>query len=170
MIFIKGSNIDLHLVDDVKKLKVVVPYINNQELVQYMQRGETPILHQDIIDYHDDIISSGGLYLFVCNKNSDILGTITLYKLSYTFRNAEIGIMLWEIGKGYGTEAIKLITWHAFNKMNIHRLSAGVVDINISSNRAFQKSGFTQEGRQADAYFCLGKYRDIILYSKINKK
>lgn len=49
-------------------------------------------------------------------------------------------------GKGFATEAIKLVTKFAFEVLQLYRVQAGAYERNIGSIRALQKAGFCQEG------------------------
>ena len=49
-------------------------------------------------------------------------------------------------GRGYGSEAIRLLTDLAFDGMNLHRLYAFVLAFNPHAKRAFEKAGFRSEG------------------------
>ena len=122
-------------------------------------------------------------YLIEQNSRSDIVflaivagghvGNIKLGPIDWIHRCAEIGLVLgkgyW--GKGYGTEAIALIVDHAFNKLNLHKLTAGAYAENIASIRIFEKNGFVQEGCIKSRYYLSeGKRTDKILLGLINPR
>jgi len=99
------------------------------------------------------------------------IGNITLSNIHGTFRTAEISIILWdERGKGYGTEAIKTLVSHAFNRMNLNRIQAGAVVDNIGCIKAFEKAGFTREGVLREAYYCEGSYRDTVIMGILKRE
>lgn len=49
-------------------------------------------------------------------------------------------------GKGYMSEAVKVIVQHAFSELGLHRIEAGVMPHNIGSIKVLLKAGFTKEG------------------------
>jgi [ribosomal protein S5]-alanine N-acetyltransferase len=49
-------------------------------------------------------------------------------------------------GKGYMTEAVKLVVEYAFKDLNLHRIEAGVMPHNIGSMNVLLKAGFHKEG------------------------
>lgn len=54
-------------------------------------------------------------------------------------------------GRGLGTEATRLLLDHAFTHLPLHRISLGVFTFNPRAQRAYEKAGFTVEGRERDA-------------------
>lgn len=56
-------------------------------------------------------------------------------------------------GKGYGTEAMKLILKYAFRGLNLHRVSLDVFDYNTRAIRSYEKCGFVHEGTQRQMIF-----------------
>lgn len=49
-------------------------------------------------------------------------------------------------GKGYATEAVRLLVDHAFGTLKLHRIEAGVMPHNGRSIRVLEKAGFHKEG------------------------
>lgn len=67
---------------------------------------------------------------------------------------------LW--GRGYGTEATRLMLDHAFSTMGLHRVSLAVFSFNERAIRSYEKVGFVVEGRARDAIYREGRYWDEI--------
>ena len=66
-------------------------------------------------------------------------------------------------GKGYGTEAGKLILSRAFYHYNMNRVSIGVVGLNEQALKYWEKIGFKKEGIQEQGYYYNGEYSDFIM-------
>ncbi len=49
-------------------------------------------------------------------------------------------------GKGYGTDAMRLMLRYAFCQLNLHRVSLSVFDYNPRAIRSYEKAGFMREG------------------------
>ena len=60
----------------------------------------------------------------------------------------EIGIALFEQrrGKGYGGEAVRLLTSHLFEGMDARRVQASTATTNAPMRRVLEKLGFVEEG------------------------
>ncbi|RSN34147.1 GNAT family N-acetyltransferase [Amycolatopsis sp. WAC 01416] len=65
-------------------------------------------------------------------------------------------------GKGYGTEATKLLLDYAFDVVGLHRVSLEVFDYNPRAQRAYEKAGFVREGLQREALWWDGEWHDVI--------
>ena len=80
----------------------------------------------------------------------------------------ELGIALFaeEVrGRGYGTEAIALLTAHLFAELGAERVQASTAVDNSAMRRVFEKLGFAKEGVMR-SYMPAGESRDdYVLYA-----
>lgn len=96
----------------------------------------------------------------------DYIGQIDLFKLDWKNRTAELGIVIGNRvnqSKGYGTEAVRLLSRFAFHGMNLNRLQLEVYEDNLSAIRCYEKCGFTEEGRLRQRYYRNGHYCDLVI-------
>ncbi len=70
-------------------------------------------------------------------------------------------------GKGYGTEAQRLLVDYLFRNTMVERIEAGTEVDNLAEQRALEKVGFVREGVIRSSTFRDGAWRDGILYSII---
>ena len=70
-------------------------------------------------------------------------------------------------GKGYGTQAINLITELMFSQGN-HRISGDTDVSNIAMQKAFEKAGWVHEGTMYALFVEDGVPHDYLTYSKTN--
>jgi RimJ/RimL family protein N-acetyltransferase len=79
----------------------------------------------------------------------------------------EIGIALLPParGKGYGTEAQRLLTRYLFAHTTVHRIEAITATGNVAEQKALEKSGFTREGILRGIGWLDGAWRDGVIYS-----
>lgn len=68
-------------------------------------------------------------------------------------------------GRGYGTEATRLMLRHAFETLRLHRISLSVFEFNERAIRAYLRAGFTVEGRAREAIWRTGRWWDEITMS-----
>jgi RimJ/RimL family protein N-acetyltransferase len=100
-----------------------------------------------------------------------LIGTIDLFQvLRGSLQSAFIGYFLDEKhnGKGYTTEAVKLLVEYGFNEIKLHRIEAGVMPHNIGSIRVLEKSGFHKEGLALKNVKINGKWEDHQVLAIIN--
>lgn len=55
------------------------------------------------------------------------------------------------VGRGYGTDATRLILAHAFETVGVHRIGLEVYAFNPRARRVYEKVGFVREGTRRDA-------------------
>lgn len=83
------------------------------------------------------------------------IGTTGLSAIDHRNRRAEFGIMIGEPdcrGKGYGTEATRLVLDYAFTVLGLHNVMLRVFAYNISAIRVYEKAGFREFGRRRECY------------------
>lgn len=86
--------------------------------------------------------------------------------------SAEIGYWLGEAfwGRGIVTEALMMVTEHAFAQANLLRLFALPFADNVPSARVLEKAGYTCEGRLRASSVKYGEPKDQLLYARINER
>ncbi|HLF27178.1 MAG TPA: GNAT family protein [Anaerolineae bacterium] len=79
-----------------------------------------------------------------------LIGDVGLWIPSWIHADAWVGIAIGERdywGRGYGTDAMRVILRYAFTELNLHRVSLSVLASNARALRSYAKAGFTLEGR-----------------------
>jgi RimJ/RimL family protein N-acetyltransferase len=79
----------------------------------------------------------------------------------------EIGVALLPDarGKGYGTQAQRLVARYLFAHTTVHRISAATETGNVAEQKALERAGFTREGVQRGVGWRDGAWRDGVIYS-----
>ena len=164
-VFLGSKNIFLGPLDKEYKIQDYATWVNDQETTIFMGIGRFPINIANLENYIDIYNNSkdGMLLGIFVKKPSKHIGNITLHQIDWRNRYAEIGILIGDNkyrGKGYAAEAISLVSDHAFNKLNLHKLYAGMVKSNKASIRAFEKAGFKVEGILREHFYLNDEYLD----------
>lgn len=97
-----------------------------------------------------------------------LVGSLAFENIDWRIAAAEFGIVIgdksyWD--HGYGTEAVRLLVKHGFETLNLNRIYLHVFEINSRAIRAYEKAGFTIEGRERQAEFRNGRYIDVLRMS-----
>lgn len=113
------------------------------------------------------------LYATIALKaTQEIIGTAMIFAFDHEAKHAELGYVFhsryW--GKGYGTEAVRLMNDFAADFLKLRKLHARVVDANIGSARVLEKNGFELEGQLKDYYLIEDSYYDLLLFGKFLSK
>ncbi len=77
-----------------------------------------------------------------------LLGNAEL-RISVVNRRAAVGIGIFdrdEWGKGYGTEAMRLVLDYAFGELKLNRVELATAVENVRAVRSYEKCGFVREG------------------------
>ncbi len=94
------------------------------------------------------------------------IGAISFNVIDWRNRCAGLGIVIGDKsiwGKGYGTDAMRVLMRLGFDKMNLHRLWLHVHDSNQRAIASYEKCGFNREGVLRGDRFYRGKYHDTIV-------
>ena len=84
------------------------------------------------------------------------VGGISFNVIDWRNRHAGVGIVigdksLW--GKGYGTDAMRILMRLGFDKMNLHRIWLQVHEYNTRAIASYEKCGFKREGVLRQEHF-----------------
>ena len=118
--------------------------------------------------------SQNGSYNFAIEdiETKAYIGGCGIQEVNWLSRVATVGIMIGDKeywGKGYGTDAMKVLIDFIFNKMNIRKIRLSTFSFNMRARKSYEKCGFEVEGILKDEIFKDGKYYDEIIMSVFNK-
>jgi RimJ/RimL family protein N-acetyltransferase len=100
--------------------------------------------------------------------NDRLIGTCALSQLDADNGSALFHITIGEKdtwGRGYGTEATRLMIDHAFSGLGLHRVALSVFAFNERAIRSYRSVGFVVEGRAREAIWREGRWWDEISMS-----
>ena len=148
---------------------------SNPETMQYIPRPlakskEEALAHIALIE--ERIVSNEGInWAITVKANPKAIGIIGIYKIYPENHRAEIGYMITPetFGKGYTTEAIKVVLEYGFEQLNLHSMEAIIDPDNIASERVLQKNGFVKEAHILENELWEGKYWDTVIYSLLRR-
>lgn len=98
-------------------------------------------------------------------KTGEFLGSVGLSNISKQNRRAEFGIAIHNPenhGKGYGTDATKVMLWVAFHVLGLNSVYLPTLSFNERGQRAYEKAGFKTVGMFRQALFTQGKLHDLV--------
>lgn len=103
---------------------------------------------------------------WVVEVDGKMVGGVRLHSVNHADKRANIAIGILSpdhLGGGYGTEALRILAGHAFEKVGLHRLSCRVLAVNARAIAAYEKIGFQQEGREREAARVGPEWQDDII-------
>lgn len=121
---------------------------------------------------HRDIYDVKQLRLVICTLDDEAIGLIDLFDFDPKNRRAGIGVIINNEGNrngGVGTESLQILCQYAFSALQLRQLYANILEENERSLHLFKKLGFELVGTKKDWIFNEGKYKNELLFQKINK-
>ncbi|ALP38439.1 acetyltransferase [Paenibacillus sp. IHB B 3084] len=121
--------------------------------------------------------SSHEVYFRLRTLADDVLiGFVAIHGIEWNNRIGQLAVGIGNTdyrGKGYGSEAVRLILRYAFYELNLNRVGLDVIEYNKQAIRTYEKAGFLHEGRVRSAVLRDGNSYDRImmgiLYSEWNE-
>jgi diamine N-acetyltransferase len=93
------------------------------------------------------------------------VGNTGLRGIDHRNRTAVFGILIGEPtarGKGYGTEATRLMLDYAFTALGLHSVMLTCAEFNPAGLRAYEKAGFREFGRRRQCRWLAGRLWDDV--------
>lgn len=103
---------------------------------------------------------------WVIEVSGRMIGEIKLHSINIQDSRASMAIAIYDplqLGKGYGSEAIRLLLHHTFTQLHLHRVGIRVLAYNERAIRAYRKCGFVVEGRERETAFVDGAWYDDLM-------
>jgi len=144
-------------------------HANNRNISRFLRDGfPYPYTLRDAESWIEMILKADSNLVYAIEVNNEACGGIGLHALKDVYRfNAELGYWLSEQhwGRGIMTEAIRLLTDHAFRNHHWERIFAGVFSNNQSSMRVLEKCGFKKEAVHYGAVNKENQFLDEVVYA-----
>lgn len=104
-------------------------------------------------------------FVIAHKETEEYIGQIGLMNIDWRNRVTALGIVIGsesDRGKGYGTEAIRVLQEFVFNNLNLNKLELQLRDYNLRGYSCYLKCGFKEEGRKRQDNYIDGRYTDTI--------
>lgn len=162
---IKGKRVTL------RKLRMsdadkITEYCKDPSISRWTRSIPYPYKRKHAIDFIKKNFKTWGKerynYGIICQR--EFVGTVCLMPKEEGI--AELGYWIGKKhrGKGYATEASRMIMKEGFERLKLHKIYADHVKENPASGRVMQKIGMKKEGIMREQIKKQGKYRDLIQY------
>ena len=160
-----GTYVRLAVFDPEKDADIMAKWNLDSEYSRLLDAGPaymwTPKQIKDFLEKEKDN------YFFIIHDLADDkpIGLIDLSGFNWSARHAWVGIGLGERefwGKGYGSDAMRVLLRYAFNELNLNRINLNVFEYNERAVKSYLKCGFIVEGRTRKAMLREGRRWDMI--------
>lgn len=167
-----GDNVYLSPVN-MEDLKQYTQWLNDLHITTRLGNATENITMDKEKELLERLDKDGHMYAIIEKETDTLLGNIGLFNINNIHRIAEIGIFIGNSecrGKGYGTEAMRLLMEYGFKILNLYNIMLTVKDFNENAIEAYKKIGFKEFGRRKECYFLNGKYYDVIYMEVLAKE
>ncbi len=116
---------------------------------------------EEHVDEEKDVFA----FYIHCLEDDRLIGEISLDGVKFQHGDTFVGISIGDPkdwGKGYGTDAMRIILRYAFQELNLHRVSLDVFEYNPRAIRSYEKAGFKIEGHRRQVLNRDGRRWDMI--------
>jgi RimJ/RimL family protein N-acetyltransferase len=147
--------------------RTIVPWFNDPDVTRFLLRYRPMSLAEEeefirrLTERPNDVVLG-----IVLRDGDRLVGTTGLHQVDVRNRHAAFGISIGDKdawGKGYGTQATRLVVQHAFFTVNLHRVWLHVYEFNERAQRVYERVGFKVEGRLRQDTFRDNRYWDTIV-------
>ncbi len=163
---IKGKQVSLRPITK-EDTDMVLSWRNSEQVKQYfIYRKDITV--EEHLSWLANKVETGKVAQFIIETENGPVGSVYLQSIDQTHKNAEYGIFIGAdgcVGKGYGTEAGRLILEYAFDVLKLHKVYLRVIDNNLRAIKSYEHMGFSVEGVLKDEIFVDGAYYDIVRMS-----
>lgn len=101
-----------------------------------------------------------------------LVGHVTLWGARLPERDAHLAVLIGpdHVGRGYGTDAVRVLIRYGFLVMGLNRIQLEVYAYNTRARRAYARAGFVEEGTRRDAVFIDGSFADEVVMSVLRRE
>ena len=119
--------------------------------------------------------ASGSDVLFgiIVWETDRLIGSVGLNQIDFQHRSASLGMMIGEKsewGKGYGTEATRLVVRYAFGELHLNRVQLHAYEYNLRGIRVYEKVGFRREGVLRQEHVYDGRFWDTVVMAILREE
>lgn len=174
MKFLKSENIYLRKVSETDVNELYLEWINNPDITKGLVTGAFPSSIEDLYNYVQQTVAlKDCLFMAICTHDHKHIGNIKLDNFNWIAKTAELGILIgnqnyW--GKGIGAEACHLLIKHAFQNLNLRKITLAVFSNNPAAIKLYEKIGFEKEGQLKEHVYSDGLYYDKLYMSIFKEK
>ena len=138
------------------------------ELTLYLGRAGNSFTYEDEVGWYEGRNSATlRTFAIIVRDTNEIIGSVSLMNIDNLNGRAELGIAIGEKsawGKGYGSEATRLMAEYGFTFLNLHTVYLWHVAYNERGHRAYLRAGFKEAGRLRGARVFNGqRYDDLLM-------
>lgn len=144
------TEVELRIISEKAVSDNYLKWLLDPEVVKYTEQRWYKQSLESITSYVKAMHESDTDFLRGIFYEGAMVGTCKVGAVNWHHRTGQISFLLGEKnvwGRGIGSFVVGTLVRFAFGELNLKKLTAGVYESNISSQRVFEKNGFKIEGK-----------------------
>jgi [ribosomal protein S5]-alanine N-acetyltransferase len=165
---LNGTLVNLRALERSDLTERYLSWLNDPQVNEHLFVGRSASTLESLTAFYDAAAANPNVVIFaILDAGTGAhIGNVKLDMYDTVSRIVDWGIMIGEKdfwGRGIAQEVARLTTAWAFERWDAHKITLGVSDGSDAAVRAYQKAGFSIEGRQKSQILERGRYIDKIL-------
>ena len=164
---LEGKSANLRVLEK-EDVPLLVEWFNNPDF--YGQYNPLEQESRAEIEKKFDNLRPGHKSFIVEKKDGSKIGSAGHFSTGEGLLEIGFSIIPSERGKGYCTEAVKILVDYLFLSNDVVRVQARTDVRNVAAQKVLEKAGFAEEGVIRKSNFVRGEWRDMFLYSILREE
>jgi diamine N-acetyltransferase len=140
-------------------------WFNDFLMTKNLSARPGPMTLEQESDWYDRVANGQDRYPFAIFERATgrLIGNCGLLDVNWPNLLTSVGIAIGETdarGRGYGTEALRLLLDYCFTVLGMHSVMLTVYEYNQAARRCYEKVGFREIGRRREARWLNGRFWD----------
>lgn len=150
-------------------------WFRDYEVQRFLALPALPVTDEFEEQWYERVSANPDRYLLAIRTLADdrLIGNCGLFNIDHRNHSAEFGIVIGEKdcwGKGFGTDACRIMLRLAFDEFNLNRVQLHVYAFNPRARRAYEKAGFVYEGTYRQLVYREGQYHDAHVMAALREE
>jgi RimJ/RimL family protein N-acetyltransferase len=153
----------------------IMTWVNRPEIVGNLAAfSGAPLTREDELAWiRRTIASADRVWSAIATEDGRYLGQVGIHQIHSRSKVGRLGAVIAsksEMGKGYGSAAIRAVMDRGFGELGLHKLWLMVFRTNERGQRLYKRLGFVEEGILREEYFHEGSWHDMVRLSMLARE
>lgn len=172
--FLESQNLIFEPLEEKHLSEEYISWLNSKEVTRYNSHGIYPNTAYLTKEYIQSVQKNRSAIVLAIIEKEGLkhIGNCSISKIDFINSNADLSILIGDTnswGKGYAKETFGVLIKHSFDKLNLHKVTAGTTSDNIPMQKVCIKLGMVQESHYKEHIKRDGNFYDIFTYALFNK-
>ncbi len=147
--------------------EILLEMINSPEMEKLVLGWSFPVSQGEQKRWIAELKNSSNCVRYIVEYQGDAVGMAIISDIDFKNSNANISVKFVQRARnqGIGTKTLRLLSDYCFNELNLHCLTAQIMEKNVASQRLYEKCGYKKEGTLRSRIYKNGIYNNVFVYS-----